>query len=123
MPKTASLPLFPCRMKSSLFVFASLIAIFAPASLFAVESGHGAGASTAEVAPASDEGKNAIPSFKHDPDLKVELLAAEPLLANPVAFSEDEKGRWYIAETFRQERGIEDNRGHKDWQDDDIASK
>ncbi len=89
----------------------------------AVESaGHGTGASTTGVAAASNEGENAIKSFKFDEGLKAELWAAEPMVANGVAFSQDEKGRWYVAETFRQEHGVEDNRKHKQWQDDDIAS-
>src|ERR1700719_2254847 len=87
--------------------------------VFAAEEGHGSGASATMIAPASDEGKNAIKSFKFDEGLHCDLWAAEPLLANPVCFTQDEKGRWYVAETFRQERGIEDDRGHKDWQDDD----
>ena len=91
--------------------------------LAAEPEGHGSGASATMIAPASDEGKNAIKSFKFDEGLHCDLWAAEPLLANPVCFTQDEKGHWYVAETFRQERGIEDDRGHKDWQDDDIASK
>jgi len=43
-------------------------------------------------------------SFKYDTSLKVSLIAVEPLLANGVAFSQDEQGRWYIAETYRQEK-------------------
>lgn len=103
--------------------FSALPLLFAASSPAVEPAGHGAGASTATVAPASNEGQLAIKSFKFDEGLKVELWAAEPMLANPVAFSQDEKGRWFVAETFRQERGIEDNRQHKDWQDDDIASK
>ena len=38
--------------------------------------------------------------------LKVELFAAEPLLANPAAFSIDEKGVAYVAETFRLNEGV-----------------
>jgi quinoprotein glucose dehydrogenase len=106
-------------MKHSPFILSSLIAALLPGSLHAVEQGVGA----VGIAPASEEGKNAIPSFKHDPGLKIELWAAEPMLANPVAFTQDEKGRWYVAETFRQERGVEDNRAHKDWLDTDIAAK
>ena len=56
-------------------------------------------------------------------DLKIELFAAEPLLANPVAFCFDEKGRCYVAETFRIQHGVTDNRGHMDWLDDDLASR
>ncbi len=81
---------------------------------------HGTGEPPAAASPAA---ANAIKSFKFDTALKVDLFAAEPLLANPVAFSVDEKGRWYIAESFRQEKGIEDNRGHMDWLADDIAAR
>lgn len=101
----------------------SSIALFVAAASAVEPAGHGSGASTSVVAPASNEGENAIKSFKHDEGLKIELWAAEPMLANPVAFSQDEEGRWYVAETFRQERGVEDNRKYKQWQDDDIASK
>jgi quinoprotein glucose dehydrogenase len=89
----------------------------------AVEEGHGSGASASGVAPASDEGRNAIRTFKFDAGLKCDLWAAEPLLANAVCFTQDEKGRWYVGETFRQEKGIEDNRGHAEWLDEDIAAK
>ena len=46
-----------------------------------------------------------------DKNLKVEVWAAEPLLANPVAFCFDEKGRCYVAETFRHTHGVPDTRG------------
>jgi quinoprotein glucose dehydrogenase len=55
--------------------------------------------------------------------LKIELFAAEPLLANPVAFCFDEKGRCFVAETFRIQQGVTDNRDHMDWLDDDLASR
>jgi quinoprotein glucose dehydrogenase len=103
--------------------FTLSIALLSAPALAVEEGGHGSGASTAGVAAASNEGQLAIKSFKFDEGLKVELWAAEPMLANPVAFAQDEKGRWFVAETFRQERGIEDNRKFKEWQDEDIASK
>ena len=56
-----------------------------------------------KIAPASDEAKRAIRSFRVPAGLAVELFAAEPLLANPVAFCLDEKGVVYVAETFRHE--------------------
>ena len=82
----------------------------------------GSGASANAVTQASADGVNAIKTFTFDEGLKCELWAAEPLLANPVSFTEDDKGRWYVAETFRQERGVEDIRGHGTWLNDDIAS-
>ena len=44
------------------------------------------------------------------------------MLANPVSFAFDEKGRCFVAETFRLHHGVTDNRGHMNWLDDDLAS-
>ncbi len=58
-----------------------------------------------------------------------ELWAAEPLLANPVIFTIDNKGRVFVAETFRLHQGVGDIRGHRgkngkgDWLDDDLACR
>src|SRR5713226_6362182 len=76
-----------------------------------------------QVAPASDEGERAIKRFRVPKGFKVELFAAEPLLANPVCFSIDEKGRFYVAETFRLHDGVTDIRGHMDWLDNDLACR
>ncbi len=72
-------------------------------------------------------------SFRMDSALKAELFANEPLLANGVAFAPDERGRWFVAESYRQEGrrvngkpatgGVVDNRGHMIWLDDDIAAR
>jgi quinoprotein glucose dehydrogenase len=75
-----------------------------------------------KVADASEEGERAISRMKVPEGLKVQLWAAEPLLANPVAFCIDERGRMYVAETYRQKKGVEDNRDHGHWLDDDLAA-
>jgi quinoprotein glucose dehydrogenase len=75
------------------------------------------------VAPASDEAQSAMKRFRVPKGFKVELFAAEPLLANPVAFHIDEKGRFFVAETFRLHTGVTDIRGHMNWLNDDLASK
>jgi len=75
------------------------------------------------VQPASGEAEAAIKRFRVPKGLKVELAAAEPLLANPVAFSIDEHGRFYVAETFRLHAGVTDIRGHMDWLDEELAVK
>jgi quinoprotein glucose dehydrogenase len=75
------------------------------------------------IAKASDEGLKAIRSFRVPKGLKVELFAAEPLLANPVAFCLDENGVAYVAETFRHSDGVTDTRNHMNWLDDDLASR
>jgi quinoprotein glucose dehydrogenase len=56
--------------------------------------------------------------------MAVKLFAAEPDVANPVAFTIDEQGRVFVCETFRQNRGVSDNRGHtSEWVDADLASQ
>ena len=75
------------------------------------------------VAEASDEGKNAIARFRLPAGSKMQLMAAEPMLANPVAFTFDEKGRAYVVETFRHHKGVTDIRSHMDWLEDDLASR
>ncbi len=99
-------------------------------SIFAADPvAHGDGKTQAG---AKDAG-NAMKTFTFDPGLKLELWANEPLLQNPVAFSPDDKGRWFVAESYRQEGrqvdgkpvmgGVVDNRGHMNWLDADIASR
>jgi quinoprotein glucose dehydrogenase len=77
----------------------------------------------AKVAPASTEAELAMKGFQVASGLKVELFAAEPHLANPVAFYIDEKGRFYVSETFRLHDGVTDIRGKNDWLDEDLASR
>lgn len=52
----------------------------------------------------------------------VELVAAEPQLANPVAFCIDEQGRFYVCETFRHGDGATDTREHMYWLRDELAN-
>jgi quinoprotein glucose dehydrogenase len=54
-----------------------------------------------EIFAASSDAEQAIKNFQLPAGLKAELFAAEPQLANPVAISIDQKGRVYVAETFR----------------------
>src|SRR6266436_919416 len=79
--------------------------------------------SKAFVAPASNEGLLAIKQFQVPAGLKVDLWAAEPLLANPVAFNFDEKGRAYVCETFRLNAGVDDIRQIMDWLDEELACR
>ncbi|MFN0068200.1 MAG: glucose dehydrogenase, partial [Limisphaerales bacterium] len=68
-----------------------------------------------KVAPASDEGEQAIRKFRVPKGWKVDLVAAEPNLANPVAFAFDEQERIYVVETFRHGAGVLDIRGRGGW--------
>nr|MDQ3625498.1 PQQ-dependent sugar dehydrogenase [Verrucomicrobiota bacterium] len=114
-------------MKLTAAVLASIASLLAGSAAAVppgtVEQDPGAAATAAATARALKEAQNAMKAFKTDPGIKVELFATEPLLANPVAFYPDEKGRWFIAESYRQEKGVEDNRAHGNWLNDDIASR
>ncbi len=76
-----------------------------------------------KVEPASDEAQSAIAGFRLPDGLKVETFAAEPLLANPVAFAIDGQNRFYVAETFRLHAGVTDIRQHMDWLERDLSSR
>lgn len=55
--------------------------------------------------------------------LKAEVWAAEPLLANPVAFGFDELGKCYVAETTRFKNGVPDTRDYMQWLEEDIGAR
>lgn len=76
-----------------------------------------------KVAPASNEGEQAIKGMKAPDGFNLELFAAEPHLANPVAFHFDHQGRLYVVETFRLHAGVTDIRGHMSWLNEDLASR
>jgi hypothetical protein len=76
-----------------------------------------------KVAEASNEGELAMKGFILPEGFKVELIAAEPHLANPVAFDIDHAGRIWVAETFRLHAGVTDIRGKNDWLDEDLAAR
>jgi quinoprotein glucose dehydrogenase len=54
---------------------------------------------------------------------KASLWASEPLLANPVAFSFDGKGRMYVAETHRYRTSVLDIRHYMFMLEDDLANR
>src|SRR5688500_11418080 len=104
-------------LKSSrLWVRCWAIFVFALAGFNAAAAEYVPGAfNAATVAAASNEGELAIKRFRVPKGMKVELFAAEPMLANPVAFCIDHQGRFYVAETYRLHAGVTDIRGHMNW--------
>ena len=77
---------------------------------------------TPVLASASGDGEAAIGSFKF-PGLNCELFAAEPEVGNIIAIHRDYQGRMFVCETYRQGKGIEDNRNHSYWLDDDLQAQ
>ena len=84
---------------------------------------HEAGATNLASGSAWKEAELAIKNFEVPAGLKVDLWAAEPALANPVAFNFDELGRAYVCETYRLHAGVDDIRGIMDWLDEELASR
>ncbi|MBX9624319.1 MAG: HEAT repeat domain-containing protein [Gemmataceae bacterium] len=95
------------------FVLAALVATAVPP-----EEQQGKG-----KAPAKGSAEEALRQVQVEKGLTVEVWAAEPLLANPVAFCFDEHGRAYVAETTRFDHGVPDTRGHMKWLDEDLANR
>ena len=79
-------------------------------------------AQPAKVADGTAEGTKAIAKFKVPAGFKVDLWAAEPMLGNPVAFCIDEKGRIFVAESYRFNRGTEEYRHRPFFLDGDLAN-
>jgi quinoprotein glucose dehydrogenase len=77
----------------------------------------------ADISPASDEGLLAIKHFKVPAGLTVALWAAEPMLANPVAFNFDEKGRVFVSETYRYRSSVLDIRDYMWLLEDELANR
>src|SRR5690242_516249 len=75
--------------------------------------------STNEVA--HDAAELGMKKFQFAPGVKAELFAAEPMLQNPVSFSIDEKGRFFIAETHRYGISILDITQNLPWLLDDLS--
>ncbi len=78
---------------------------------------------TPDIAPASDEGQKALARMKLPSGLKASLWAAEPMLANPVAFNFDEHGRVFVSETFRYRTSVLDIRDYMWLLEDDLADR
>ena len=101
-------------------VFSSVtIGLLAVVSPTVPPTEHGA-APTAAIPPAATAVECKI---KPVAGLAKSTVAIYPLIDDPVAFCIDEAGRFYFAESDRQERGIEDNRSSSWWLLDDIASQ
>ena len=81
-----------------------------------------------ELADGTDKATQNMKAFRVAAGLTVDLFAAEPTLASPVAISVDEKGRVYAAEEYRLGKGAAENRDNpKDrfsfWLDDELQLK
>ncbi len=76
-----------------------------------------------DIAPASDEAAQAIKRMKVPAGLEIKLWAAEPMLANPVAFNFDEQGRIFVAESYRYRSSVFDIRDYMWMLEDELACR
>jgi quinoprotein glucose dehydrogenase len=77
-----------------------------------------------DVARASSEAVEGTSAIRIPAGWQIELLAAEPDVANIVAFDVDNRGRLFVCESFRQNRGVTDNRAHDEaWLLADLAAE
>ncbi|MEZ6135614.1 MAG: HEAT repeat domain-containing protein [Pirellulaceae bacterium] len=118
---------FPFAAHCLFLVLVSVLAFGSATSRADEDEPEGGGKSKPTVdapLPASDEGKQAMGGFRKPTGWSVSLFAAEPALANPVAMTIDNQGRVFVCESFRQDRGVTDNRGHdQEWLMADLAAQ
>ncbi len=74
-----------------------------------------------DTTPSSAETDNRFRQFRIPAGMKLDLWAAEPMLANPVAFAIDEKGRVFVSETHRYRTSVLDIRHYMFMLEDDLA--
>lgn len=75
----------------------------------------------AESTHSLPEIEQATKKLKAAPSFRIELFAAEPLLANPTSFAFDDSGRVYVVETHRRRSSVIDIRQHPNWLDADLS--
>lgn len=67
------------------------------------------------------EAIEAAQKFELPAGFKAQAIASEPLLANPVSFSIDEKGNIYVAETYRLDNAVMDITKNPQWIKADLG--
>jgi quinoprotein glucose dehydrogenase len=101
-------------MRSRNHVFALAVTFFVLASLNVAVPAQ-------EILPDGTKAAElAIAGFRIPSGMKMEVFAAEPQLASPVAICIDEKGRVYAAEEYRFNRGTPENRTQDFFLEDDL---
>ena len=72
--------------------------------------------------PSSEAGQN-LRHFRTADHLMIDLVVAEPFLANPVSFDIDVQGDIYVTEVFRLHQGVTDMRRNMSWLEEDLANR
>jgi quinoprotein glucose dehydrogenase len=80
----------------------------------------GVQATPPELPDGTESATKRLAAFKIPVGMKVELFAAEPKLASPVAIGLDERNRVFVAEEYRFNLGTEENRTRPFLLEDDL---
>lgn len=111
-------------MKSVFWISLAIAACFTPLAVWADDAEKAPQPVPPTIAEASSEGVEAIAGFRVPEGWQIKQYAAEPDVANIVAFDIDNLGRMFVCETFRQNQGVTDNRGHDEqWLRADLAAQ
>jgi quinoprotein glucose dehydrogenase len=113
-------------MKPSVLISRLAVLLFAGASVVSaqtLELHQAERLPTPVIDPASEDATLAIKRFSLPAGLEAKLWAAEPMLANPVAFDFDEKGRLFVSETYRYRSSVLDIRDYMGMLELDLAAR
>ena len=69
----------------------------------------------------TESAEEALKRFSIAPGLRVDVWAAEPQLANPVALCFDDQGRAFVAETGRRRTSVPNVGTHPDWEEASLG--
>ena len=118
-PHNYILNVMPTRLVISLIVATSL----GSAQAEKLKLPEGERLPTPVLQPASGEAEIALQTIDAPYDLELSVFAAEPLMANTVAFTFDEQGRAYLSETHRTASSVIDMRWYPTAVETDLASR
>ncbi len=102
----------------ALLLLAAALIAQSPTPLVAPSPGTSPGTTKASGAAATPP--PTAPSIAPVAPLSWAIFAQDPLVQDPVSFCVADDGSLFIAESFRQEKGVEDNRSSKFWLEDDL---
>ena len=111
------------RLNASILLISGILIAFSGRQCASAEESSASEPLPPKVAEASDEGGTAMAAIRIPDGWAIKLWAAEPDCANVVALDVDHQGRVYVCETFRQNRGVTDNRAHdRQWVLADLSA-
>ena len=105
------------------FIFCLILLSLCISESGALQNQHQSSDESSNKAPDqwSKQDKEALDRITIPEGVEKRIIAAAPLVRDPVAFGVDAMGRAYICESERQEFGVEDNRSSPYWLQDDLA--